>query len=305
MIKISKLTKSFNGIKALSSLDLSISKGSVFGLLGPNGAGKTTLLNILNGLLLPDSGFISIDGMDYEYSAQKLRSLLGYLPEAPVFYSYMNPLEYLDFLARFNGASDKTESLLERVGLLEHKKKRIGGFSRGMKQRLGIACALLHDPRFIFLDEPISALDPQGRKDIMTMVRELKDENRTIILSSHILEDIERLADEIAIIHKGELLVHEGIQDLKSHYSTGKFEIEFESAEDSEKIVHVLENLSWVDKLNLEGPLCEIQVHDQEKARKELSTILLETRLPFIRYQEKQMNLEDLFLQITTAGGRR
>ena len=203
------LVKSFGLFKAVDGLQLAVRKGEVFGFLGPNGAGKTTTLRMLAGLSKPDSGEIRLLGQPVSFGSMKGRERIGYLPDVPECYGYMRPVEFLSFCGALFGLDARTQKkrsleLLELVGL-EHVNKRIGGFSRGMKQRIGIAQALINEPDIVFMDEPASALDPMGRYDVMEILTKLKG-NTTVFFSTHIITDIERVCDTIAIIDKGGIL---------------------------------------------------------------------------------------------------
>ena len=206
-IQVENLVKTYGSIKALNGLSLEVQKGSVFGFLGPNGAGKTTTLRILAGLAQPDSGDAWLSGSHIEGYGTQTRKNIGYLPEEPAFYPWMTPREYLNYIGEIFGFSQtirrkKTDELLEIVGLQESAKRRIGGFSRGMRQRLGLAQALVHSPEILLLDEPASALDPAGRKDVLELIENLA-KTCTVLISTHILADVDRICDTVGIINKG------------------------------------------------------------------------------------------------------
>ncbi len=207
MIEIDSLHKQIDGRTIVSNLSLSIQKGSVFGFLGPNGAGKTTTMKILVGLNHPSSGRVTIDG--HAPSETLTREKLGFMPEAPYFYEHLTGLEFLRFcgelFARPRGEA-AYEALLRKVGIFEAKDQRITTYSKGMKQRLGFAQALVNDPEYVFLDEPLDGLDPIGRRALKSMIRELKHDGRTVFFNSHILFDTEELCDEIGILNRGSLL---------------------------------------------------------------------------------------------------
>ena len=231
-VSISGLIKTYGKVRALNGLDLEVPEGSIFGFLGPNGAGKTTTLRILAGLAQPTSGKISISGHEINNSLPKPSPEVGYLPEEPAFYPWMTPVEYLKFSAEIFGvigkrAAEKTDELLKLVGLSEVKKRRIGGFSRGMRQRLGIAQSLVNDPKILLLDEPVSALDPAGRKDVLELIESLA-QKCTVIMSSHILEDVERVCDIVAIIDQGRRLVQDNKKELMMRYATNVMELEID-----------------------------------------------------------------------------
>ena len=195
-------------VKAVSELTLSIEKGEVFGIIGPNGAGKSTLLKMLMGFMKPSSGSISVMGKSPYHS--KTKRLIGYLPENPYYYDHLSAEELMRFSAKTSGMSgDDTErridELLEIMSLGHARKRKLRGYSKGMTQRAGICFALVHDPELIILDEPMSGLDPIGRKDVVNLVLDLKKQKKTVLFCSHILNDVERLCDRMAIMNKGRL----------------------------------------------------------------------------------------------------
>lgn len=217
------LTKTYGDIEALKPLDLVVPKGSVFGFLGRNGAGKTTTLRLLAGLAQPTAGSAFISGIEATRPNSPARARLGYLPQDPAFYNWMTPISYLDYAAKLfgmDGAARKTriDEVLALAGLESAAKRRIGGFSGGMKQRLGIAQALIHRPDLLLLDEPTSALDPAGRHETLALIDQLRGDT-TIFFSSHILADVERVCDTVAIIHEGELLLTADRDELLAQYA--------------------------------------------------------------------------------------
>ena len=217
---------------ALKPLHLAVEEGEVFGFLGPNGAGKTTTLKMLVGLAFPTGGTARILGL--ELDDPKMKAQIGFLPEQPYFYDYLTAQELLTYYGHLSGVdakqlSGKVEAALARVGLKDAANVQLRKFSKGMLQRAGIAQAILHDPRVIFLDEPMSGLDPMGRREVRSLIEELKAEGKTVFFSTHILSDAEALCDRVAIIHLGELRGVGAIADLTSSVR-GKVEIVWRSA---------------------------------------------------------------------------
>ena len=204
---------------ALQPLHLSVEDGETFGFLGPNGAGKTTTLKLLMGIIFPTSGSARILGRDFH--DPDVKKQIGFLPEQPYFYDYLSAPELLDYYAQLCGVPSeerrkKIPALLERVGLSDAGKTQLRKFSKGMLQRVGIAQAIIHDPKVVFLDEPMSGLDPLGRREIRELIHELKDQGKTVFFSTHILSDAEALCDRVAVIHKGELRGIGVVEDLQS-----------------------------------------------------------------------------------------
>ena len=212
---------------ALQPLHLTVEEGEVFGFLGPNGAGKTTTLKLLMGIIFPTSGAARILGHDFH--DPDVKKQIGFLPEQPYFYDYLSAPELLDYYAQLCGVSSEERSkkipaLLERVGLPDVGKTQLRKFSKGMLQRVGIAQAIIHDPKIVFLDEPMSGLDPLGRREIRELLQELKEQGKTVFFSTHILSDAEALCDRVAVIHKGGLRGIGVVEDLQSK-STSRSEV--------------------------------------------------------------------------------
>jgi ABC-2 type transport system ATP-binding protein len=212
---------------ALRPLHLQVEEGEIFGFLGPNGAGKTTTLKLLMGLVFPTSGSARILGM--EINDARMKAQIGFLPEQPYFYDYLTARELLEYYGRLSGVvakerSRKVSEVLERVGLPEAAGTQLRKFSKGMLQRVGIAQAILHDPSVVFFDEPMSGLDPMGRREVRDLMEQLKHEGKTVFFSTHILSDAEALCDRVAIIHRGELRGIGAVADLTSSVH-GKVEL--------------------------------------------------------------------------------
>jgi ABC-2 type transport system ATP-binding protein len=302
MIRIEKLVKTYGSVRALDSLSLNVESGVVYGFLGPNGAGKTTSMRILSGLAHPDSGRAWILDKEIGQPGSDIRSLIGVLPEEPAFYAWMTAREYLrDFIAPlFNihglAASRRADELLEIVGLKEAANRRIGGFSRGMRQRMGLAQALVHRPSVLLLDEPVSALDPAGRKEVLELIETLRGQT-TILLSTHILADVERVCDVVGIIARGRLLVQDRRDDLLARYVTPLFEIESDNGFGNW--------LEWVGKqpfvtnLTVMGHTARVLVRDVRTARQPLLESLARESLSVRRFEMVHPSLEDVFLRVT------
>jgi ABC-2 type transport system ATP-binding protein len=212
---------------ALKPLTLTVPEGEVFGYLGPNGAGKTTTLKLLMGLIYPTGGTAKI--LDTDWRHPQVKASIGFLPEQPYFYDYLTATELLDYYARLSAVpaqerKRRISEALSRVGLAEAGHTQLRKFSKGMLQRAGIAQAIIHDPQVVFLDEPMSGLDPIGRREVRDLIQSLKDDGKTVFFSTHILSDAEALCDRVAVLHKGELRGVGVVQDLLARFS-GKVEI--------------------------------------------------------------------------------
>jgi len=221
MIKIDGLTKYYGEQKAVDNLSLSIPEGTIFGFLGPNGAGKTTTIKMIVGINTPDSGSININGRTpFMPSA---REEIGFMPEEPHFYDQLTGLEFMRFAANLfsqkSQAKESLEEILKKTGIYEARNKKIKNYSKGMKQRLGFAQALVNDPKYIFLDEPLEGLDPIGRRELKIMLENIKKEGKTIFFNSHILSDVENICDQIGIIHLGKLIYFGSVDNFRKDKS--------------------------------------------------------------------------------------
>ncbi len=304
-IRCQALSRSYGEVLALKSLELSVPRGVVFGFLGRNGAGKTTTIRLMTGLARPSSGDAWIMGVKTTDGDDTAKMNFGYLPEEPAFYTWMTPREYLAYIGKLFGLNKdvrqtRIEELLDLAGLLDAAKRRIGGFSRGMRQRLGLAQSMIHRPPVLFLDEPTSALDPAGRKDVLEMIDRLRGET-TVFLSSHILADVERVCDTIGVIHEGELLLVAGREELLATHALNVVVIEFDSNDlpVSPLLLSRLGEISWISSVLQEKNGLRIQVLDPNLAKKALLPLILESEVTVISYQWVRPSLEDVFLSIS------
>jgi ABC-2 type transport system ATP-binding protein len=227
MIKIKNISKSYYGHAVIKDLVLNIEKGLVFGFLGPNGAGKTTTIKMLVGLNKPDSGKILIG--DRDPSDTESRRKIGFMPENPYFYDHLTGLELLKFCGELSSAQiqpEGYETALKEVGLFDSKNQMIREYSKGMKQRLGLAQAIIHNPEYVFLDEPLDGLDPIGRIEIKDIIDKLKNRGSTIFFNSHILSDVEDICDQIGIINKGKLIYNGSVVKFRGKKSLEKAFVE-------------------------------------------------------------------------------
>jgi ABC-2 type transport system ATP-binding protein len=243
VLQIKNLTKKFNGRTVVDNISFDVPENCVFGFIGANGAGKTTTMKMVLGLLAADSGEIHICGERVRFGATKTNRLVGYLSDVPEFYNYMRPKEYLKLCGEIVGMSSaaikkRSEELLSLVGLSGTNKK-IGGFYRGMKQRLGMAQALLGEPKLLICDEPTSALDPIGRRDILDILQQIKGKT-TVIFSTHILSDVERICDRVAVISSGKITMQKSMSELRVPHKTKAVTLEFAAEVDSDEVVRVL-----------------------------------------------------------------
>lgn len=303
-IRIEGLTKVYGENRALDGVDLTVPEGSIFGFLGPNGAGKTTALRILTGLARPTAGSARIFGNDVVGASDEVRAQIGFLPDVPGYYSWMTAEEFLRFSGRLFGLSGpvletRVASLLEMSGLAG-VRQRVGGFSRGMKQRLGVAQALVNAPRLLMLDEPTSALDPMGRKDVLDMIAALKGKT-TVFFSTHILTDVERVCDTVAILDHGRVVRQASMAELKREGHAARIAIELTTG--AEEFLPTLQAQSWAQECTRDGQVIRCVAQDMHAARTGIPALVADKKLALVRLVDEEPTLEDVFVDL--VGGRR
>lgn len=296
-IRTVALSRYFGGVAALKDLSLTVPMGSVYGFLGPNGAGKTTTIKLLLGLLKPSSGEIKVLGQGQP--AENYLSKIGFLPDVPSFYNWMRGDEFLTFIGQLfaipgKELKNRREELLRITGLWGVKTK-IGGYSRGMKQRLGLAQALINKPELIFMDEPTSALDPIGRKEFLELIRQISLQC-TVFFSTHILTDVERVCDRVAILNGGELVCEESISGLQRRFARNAIRIEVIG--DSAPFISALEEKTWSQEVRRDGEGVFLTAYDLEAARREIPVLLSRCGLGLARMEPVEMSLEDIFMRL-------
>ncbi|MBS3813241.1 ABC transporter ATP-binding protein [Candidatus Bipolaricaulota bacterium] len=297
------LTKVYpNGVKAVSSLDLEVQRGDVYGLIGPNGAGKTTTIRILTGILNPTEGEVHFDG-----NPRLDLNSTGYLPEGASFYRFMKVKEYLSWtcsLYDVGGVPDRVERSLDIVGLRDLGDRSLDELSKGQKQRVGIAQSIVHDPDILILDEPTSGLDPIGKEKILSIIQDLTREGKTILTSSHILPELSRVCSSVGIIKEGEMVLQGSMKQLKKKFSRAKVEVGFESVvEGFEADVEKLEYVRDVERLEGEELRYVITVNDDQAAGSELPRYLLDSGNALTYLDLNRATLEDIFME--TMEGER
>ena len=303
-VAVADLTKAYPAHTAVDHLTMSVPEGSVFGFLGPNGAGKTTTVRMVLGFARPTSGKVRV--LDHDVSASgdddlaRLRRRIGFLPDVPGFYPWMSAADVLRFAGSLVGVrgaalARRTDSLLDLAGLGGVRQK-VGGYSRGMKQRLGIAQALVGAPDLLVLDEPTSALDPIGRKGVLDMVAALRGRT-TVFFSTHILSDVERVCDEVAILDDGHLVTQGSVDELKARYG-GSSRYALEVTGEQATLMTTLAGEPWVGRL-LETPSAiEITVKDVDLARHRVPEIVAALGVGMIRFEPVETSLEDVFVSL-------
>ena len=312
MIKVENLTKKYGNHIAVNNLSFEVQKGQIYGFLGPNGAGKTTTMNMMTGYLAATSGAVTIGGYDMSTQPEQAKKCIGYLPEIPPLYPDMTVLEYLRFVAELKKVpkterDEQLQELMKMVGIDDVKMRLIKNLSKGYKQRVGLAQAVIGYPKVIILDEPMVGLDPKQIMEIRALIKKLSEQH-TILLSSHILSEISTICDHILIIANGALVASdspEGLQKLMDKST----EIEITALGTKEKAEEVLAKIELVQSYTLEeaveenGITMKVITKDNADIRKELSVALTNADMPVLSMKKIEKSLEDIFLQLTEASG--
>lgn len=309
MLKIEGLKKTYGNYHALDGLDMEVKKGSLYGFVGPNGAGKTTTIKIMTGLIRPDCGTVEVDGIDALKETGKTRDRIGYVPDYFGMYDNLKVSEYMEFFASCYGmeglrARKRNRALLDQVGLGGKEDFYVDGLSRGMKQRLCLARALIHDPALLIMDEPTAGLDPRTRLEFRELVRDLKEDGKTILISSHLLSDLSELCTDIGIIDQGKMILHGSIEEITGRINTSK-----------PVIITVHDGMKLAMRLLKEHPQVQtITVRDQDimvgftgdaADESRLLAGLIEAGVAVRGFMREPGNLEAVFMQITNHDEER
>ena len=298
------LTRRYGAVTALDDLRLDVPQGAVFGLLGPNGAGKTTLVRLLTGLAHPTAGSATVAGYDIATGGVALRRRISVLEQQPNFYSWMTARELLALTGQLFGLRGaelrrRIAETLETTGLTDAAKRRIGGYSGGMRQRLGLAQALINRPDVLFLDEPASALDPAGRYEILQSIAELRGQ-ATVFMSTHILADVERICDHVAILDHGRLVVAATVAELQERYARPTYEIELEphQAEGLASLEALLRAEPWAQDVARHLDTLRVGVRDPHAASFALAPLCAQAGVALARLERVRPSLEEIFLRL-------
>lgn len=298
------LTKRYGEIIALAELDLEVPAGTVFGFLGPNGAGKTTTLRLLTGLAAPTAGSVTVAGVEVRPGLAGGRVPFGYLDQDPRFYGWMRGRELLGFVADLHGLrgaerAARIDEVLTLVDLADAAGRRIGEYSGGMRQRLGVAAALLPRPEVLFLDEPVSALDPAGRHAVLGIIAGLRGRT-TVFMSTHILNDVERICDRIAIVDHGRLIADAPVDALLARYATPVYRVEAEPGTEAAlaDLAAALEQEPAITSVSVDGPTLRVQVTQPDAGGPVLYAAIARTGLAPLAVERQRPSLEDVFLRI-------
>ena len=300
-IEIRGLTKRFGETLALDHVDLVVQPGVVFGFLGRNGAGKTTALRILSGLARPTSGTANVLGHDVALASEAVRSQIGFLPDVPGFYPWMTAREYLEFAGKLFAIdpamlAERATALLEMAGL-GSVTTRVGGFSRGMKQRLGIAQALINAPSLLMLDEPTSALDPIGRREVLEMVASLRGLTPRVF-STHIPAEVESVSDSVAILERGRIVASAGIAELTARAAADRLVVEVDGDGAATAVAAALPGRAWVKALEATDGTLRMTVSDLRAAQREIPAAITAAGAALRRFEIEEASLEDVFVEL-------
>jgi ABC-2 type transport system ATP-binding protein len=293
ILEATQLTKIYGTDRVVNQINFVLEEGTSTALIGPNGAGKTTTLSMLTGLLDPTEGSISLNG---EQGAD-VRQHIGFLPQYPQFFSWLTALEFTEMAAKLSGMDSRSAKLeaqktLEFVGLGEALKKKTGTFSGGMRQRLGLAQAIVHKPKLLFLDEPVSALDPVGRREIMNLLKSLQ-QNMTILYSTHILNDAEEMTDQLLFLRKGHLVEQGSLGDVRSKYDSPRYRVEFANAQDALTFAALA---PW--KVSHDGTFGFIDMKDGLPEMKDVLGYLAGSKLDVRKAERQTASLEEIFMKV-------
>lgn len=294
MLQITGLYKRFGDKEVLKGLNLTVPEHSIFGFIGRNGAGKTTTMKTILGLLKADAGEILVNGEKAAYGQTATNRYIGYLPDVPEFYTFMTAREYLGFCGEVTGMEKteyrtRSEELLELVGL-SGEKHRIKGYSRGMKQRLGIAQALLNRPRLLICDEPTSALDPVGRKEILDLLLAVREQT-TVLFSTHILSDVERICTDIALLHEGKVDIQGKLSEIRTQYRRDEYLVETDNDEGMHALQTVFPDM-WQTGRN------QLVFSEKDYAPGEVFRFVADHAVPVMKIERVEPTLESLFVEV-------
>ncbi len=301
VIETKELTKNYDGVTVVDRLNLHIREQEIFGLLGPNGAGKTTTILMLLGLTEPASGSAWVYGYNPTREPLKVKRLAGYLPEKVGFYENLTARENLRFIAELNGisyteANRKIDELLEMVGIGDKADLAVGKFSRGMKQRLGIADVLIKSPKVAFFDEPTAGLDPEGINQILDIIANLPKMGATVVISSHQLYQVQRVCQSIGILSKGKTVIEGSLDQLgREALAGGNYRIEVEIAQPNPKLMDILNKVPGVRKVETEGNL--LLVNADSDLRAEIAKAVVQSDTSLIQMKIQEFSLDDIYMK--------
>jgi len=301
VVETKELSKKYDGVTVVDHLNLHIRENEIFGLLGPNGAGKTTTILMLLGLTEPASGSSQVFGYNSTREPLKVKRLAGYMPEKVGFYDNLTARENLMFIAELNNisyteANRKIDELLEMVGIGEIADLAVGKFSRGMKQRLGVADALIKSPKVAFLDEPTAGLDPEGINQILDLIANLPQMGTTVVLSSHRLYEVQRVCHSVGILSKGKMVVQGSLDDLsRQALAEGHYRIEVETTQPTPQLIDIDNKVPGVRKVEAKGNL--LLINADSDLRAEIAKVVVQNNIPLIQMNIQKFSLDDIYMK--------
>lgn len=303
MLETKGLSKNYGNLAALVDLNLSINDGDIFGFIGPNGAGKTTTMRILATLLEPSRGQAFIDGLNVRKDGKKVRRIIGYMPDFMGVYDDLKVFEYLEFFAAAFGIESKkrksiVEGVLELTDLQSKQSDTVDSLSRGMQQRLGLARVLIHDPKVLILDEPASGLDPRARIEIRELLRELKRMGKTIMISSHILSELEEICDHIGIIENGQLIFSGSMEEVRQRAGV-QSKVQVQVAKNQGRAVELLSALPQIREVRVIGDYIAVTFQPGKSGDGVVARTLVHGDIDIVSIEPEQVKLDDAFLRLT------
>lgn len=306
MLEIKELYKNYGRFTAVAGLNMSIADGEIFGFVGPNGAGKTTTMKIICGLLRASSGSVIVDGIDAIGEPRLIKSKIGYMPDFFGVYDDLKVKEYMDYFSDiYEVPVDKRPrligELLELVDLSSKENEYVDTLSRGMKQRLCLARAMVHNPKFLVLDEPASGMDPRARSEMKSILRNLKDMGKTVLISSHILPELAELCTGLAIIDNGKMIVHGSFQDIMDKVY-GKREINIKLTGETNKAIEILKTFPQIERISSIGENITTVFDGNETDMAIILSELVKNSIPVCSFSQAEGTLEDVFLKVTKGG---
>lgn len=303
IIEVHNLIKKYKDNIAVDGIDLSIEEGEIFGLLGPNGAGKSTTINTLLGLLKVNGGTVQFFGKDFSKHGREIKKYIGYVPQEYAFFETLSAIDNVRYWARIYGLKGEerekaVRQALEFTGLWERRKDRADIFSGGMKRRLNIACAIVHKPKILFMDEPTVGVDPQSRNNILESVKELNRGGTTVIYTSHYMEEIEEICNHVAIMDFGKVIAYGTIDELVESVSVHK-KMSMEVSGDENEAVEIIQGVPGVTKVSLEEKVIHITMEKDENSMSAVIETLVKKGFHILSMVLEKSNLETVFLQLT------
>jgi ABC-2 type transport system ATP-binding protein len=299
-ITVKNLTKIYGEQKAVDAISFTVNKGEIVGFLGPNGAGKSTTMKMITGYLAPDGGTVSVSDVDVVRNPLEAKKKIGYLPESNALYYDMYVKEYLYFIADVHKISPKKEAVekaIEQVGLTRERAKKLGQLSKGYKQRVGLAAALLHNPEVLILDEPTSGLDPNQIIEIRNVIRE-QGKDKLVLFSSHILQEVEAICDRVIIINRGKIVADDTLANLQQRSTTNLVRVQFKEPLEAEWLKR-LAGVNTVTKVD--ANTWTMETNEPEMVRKQLLQLSLDQNLNIVSLQSESQSLEEVFRELTNA----